>query len=608
MGRMPAFDPVRDAVLNSPVIQSFALPYNTHVQDTDVDRQEGHSIDIPSPSSSRPSSRATGSPSLTRRATDLAVLLNSDTQAPRTPSSAKPSSLSHLLLFDDDSSTTVSSTSTVEADTLSSVQSLRRRNTSLPTLDILREDVDNQAQPSSRQLSSTVSSRSFPAQQADTASHVTSASPSVSRVFPSSPLARSPVLPFSRPSSSSSNPTPLFSPPGVVKTTSSTMSQPPRPVAPSVPYNPRSRKTPAGSVLMPMTPQEIEMYKHYRGIGTQSLLAKRKRSRSKSPDDPSAPAAKRHAGDVGRVIEHYNLRPEVGVKQRLRSPIIGLKNFNNWVKSVLITRFAHPVFASSAVKSTDGLSGGCGKVLDMGCGKGGDLVKWEKARIRELIGVDIAHVSIEQARDRWKNMHPPRFTASFAALDCYRESLSKAFPPEKLAQPFDVVSMQFCMHYAFETAEKARCMLQNISRWLRRGGVFLGTIPNADYLLERLDSLPPSATDLSFGNSVYKIRFEDRRSRPLFGHRYYFWLQDAVDDVPEYIVRWDKFIELAAEYALYPIYKEEFHQIFVQHRNQEEFKSLMLRMKVVDANGESAMDEAQWEAANIYIGFVFEKR
>lgn len=29
---------------------------------------------------------------------------------------------------------------------------------------------------------------------------------------------------------------------------------------------------------------------------------------------------------------------------------------------------------------------GRGKVLDMGCGKGGDMTKWSKAHVKELIG------------------------------------------------------------------------------------------------------------------------------------------------------------------------------------------------------------------------------
>ena len=41
---------------------------------------------------------------------------------------------------------------------------------------------------------------------------------------------------------------------------------------------------------------------------------------------------------------------------------------------------------------------------------------------------------------------------------------------------------------------------------------------------------------------MYKIRFEDRENRPIFGHRYWFYLQDAVDDVPEYVVHWDNFV------------------------------------------------------------------
>jgi len=192
----------------------------------------------------------------------------------------------------------------------------------------------------------------------------------------------------------------------------------------------------------------------------------------------------------------------VGVKQRKESQIIGLKSFNNWVKSVLITQFGHPALADSPPRPGPGR--GRGKVLDMGCGKGGDLMKWNKARIRELLAVgrslctfsslfegglirlhkiDIANVSVDQARARWEQLRPPRFGASFAALDCYTEPLTNAFTPQQLAHPFDVVSMQFCMHYAFETAQKARCMLKNVSQWLRPGGVFLGTVPNAEQLL-----------------------------------------------------------------------------------------------------------------------------
>jgi mRNA (guanine-N7-)-methyltransferase len=80
-------------------------------------------------------------------------------------------------------------------------------------------------------------------------------------------------------------------------------------------------------------------------------------------------------------------------------------------------------------------------------------------------------------------MRGAHFDATFETLDCYTEPLSSVFPPAKLAQPFDVVSMQFCMHYAFETMQKAHIMLRNVSRWLRPGGIFVGTIPNSDQLL-----------------------------------------------------------------------------------------------------------------------------
>jgi mRNA (guanine-N7-)-methyltransferase len=165
-------------------------------------------------------------------------------------------------------------------------------------------------------------------------------------------------------------------------------------------------------------------------------------------------------------------------------------------------------------------------------------------RLLKGLSLDIAAISIDQARSRWDSLpRTTRFDATFATLDCYNEPLTRGIPPARLAQPFDVVSMQFCMHYAFESVAKVRCMLTNVSRWLRPGGVFVGTVPNAEQLLMRLDQLPADAPELSFGNSVYSIKFESREPRPLYGHRYSFFLQDAVEDVPEYVVHWEPFVQ-----------------------------------------------------------------
>lgn len=60
---------------------------------------------------------------------------------------------------------------------------------------------------------------------------------------------------------------------------------------------------------------------------------------------------------------------------------------------------------------------------------------------------------------------------------------------------------------------------------------------------------------------------------------------------------------MASEYRLSPIYKEEFHQVFEEHQEHPEFKPLLERMKVVDADGASAMDEDQWEAASAFFAF-----
>ena len=44
-------------------------------------------------------------------------------------------------------------------------------------------------------------------------------------------------------------------------------------------------------------------------------------------------------------------------------------------------------------------------ILDLGCGKGGDLLKWQKDMVSHYVGADIADTSVEQARERFTKMN-----------------------------------------------------------------------------------------------------------------------------------------------------------------------------------------------------------
>jgi mRNA (guanine-N7-)-methyltransferase len=112
---------------------------------------------------------------------------------------------------------------------------------------------------------------------------------------------------------------------------------------------------------------------------------------------------------------------------------------------------------------------------------------------------------------------------------------------------FDTVSMQFCLHYAFENEKKARTMLQNVSSQLRSGGHFIGTIPDANWIVKRVREEPVNS--FGFGNSIYSITFDDIQDTnddrkkigfTKYGCKYMFHLVDAVD-CPEYLVHWATF-------------------------------------------------------------------
>lgn len=176
---------------------------------------------------------------------------------------------------------------------------------------------------------------------------------------------------------------------------------------------------------------------------------------------------------------------------------------------------------------------------------------------------------------------------------------------------FDTVSMQFCLHYSFESEQKARTMLQNVTGQLRSGGHFIGTMPDANWIVKRVREQPRGV--FGFGNSIYSITFDDIHDEgdtkvgfKQFGCKYMFHLVDAVD-CPEYLVHWGTFERLANEYGLELKYKQNFHEFYKMASKEDEHARLLQRIGVIGGQAPD-MSEEEWEAAGIYLAFAFVKK
>ncbi|XP_032678279.1 mRNA cap guanine-N7 methyltransferase [Odontomachus brunneus] len=297
----------------------------------------------------------------------------------------------------------------------------------------------------------------------------------------------------------------------------------------------------------------------------------------KSKTDDDASESNKSVDHTSLVANHYNSLEEKGLRQRNQSRIVYMRNFNNWIKSMLINEYM------GKVKQTKN-HGAPLRVLDMCCGKGGDLLKWKKANITHLICADIAEVSLEQCQQRYNDMtsrssndrgFAPIYTAEFITADCTKVRLREKYKDPSMQ--LDFVSCQFAFHYSFESLSQAECMLRNASETLRPGGYFIGTIPDAYDLVSRWQKCDGN----KFGNDVYSIDFlcENKEQPPLFGAKYNFHLEGVVD-CPEFLVHLPTLRKLALKNGLDLVSFEKFDVFYERFKN--EGKSLLGNMQALE--------------------------
>ncbi|OAX79374.1 hypothetical protein ACJ72_06309 [Emergomyces africanus] len=417
---------------------------------------------------------------------------------------------------------------------------------------------------------------------------------------------------------------------------------------------PRQRKRPGGAAR----------------IGSANLEAlKRRQEERERQREEEAKLALRERGVHDVVRQHYNAVPERGREWRKTdSRIKGLRSFNNWIKSTVIQKFSpdEEFLARANGKTWAGAEPVEEKkllVIDVGCGKGGDLGKWQQAPqpVDLYVGLDPAEISIEQARERYSSMKSgkgrmgrrgnPLFHAEFYPKDCFGEWVGdipiiqqvgidgSVGPGGSMMAArwggggFDIVVSMFSMHYAFESEVKARQMLHNVAGLLKKGGRFIGVGPNSDVLSakvvefhekkkiqeaaaaaaaarlgddgEREDGEVEESpmTVPEWGNSIYRVRFpgetpEDGVFRPAFGWKYSYFMEEAVEEIPEYVVPWEAFRALTQDYNLELQYRKPFLDIWKEEKDDPILGPLSERMGVrARGGGPILVNDEELEAA-----------
>lgn len=171
---------------------------------------------------------------------------------------------------------------------------------------------------------------------------------------------------------------------------------------------------------------------------------------------------------------------------------IGLKNFHNFLKSQIIYNYAY-------INNGNKL-----EVLDYSCGKGGDILKFFHARIKNYMGFDNVSDNLTAGRngaisryENYKTKYPQfpdmKFFVSDGSmpLDLKHQELFVKKDDikslkilrqyfDKKYKTFDVINCQFAVHYFFKNEESFSNLIDNFEKYTKSGGYVLLTCFDAE--------------------------------------------------------------------------------------------------------------------------------
>ena len=179
-----------------------------------------------------------------------------------------------------------------------------------------------------------------------------------------------------------------------------------------------------------------------------------------------------------------------------------MRQFINWIKDSIIWTYCHPMYQDNRQLS----------VLDLGCGKGQDIMKWVPPRIASYVGVDIDREGfvnpVDGFESRYKqqrkrpNFPKMTFIQADAGAELTIEAQKRALniqnlhgeqhfnrifsPDPKRRTLFDRVSCMLAMHYFLRNEDTWANFKNNLNSCLRNGGYYFALTFDGRRIVELL--------------------------------------------------------------------------------------------------------------------------
>jgi mRNA (guanine-N7-)-methyltransferase len=266
---------------------------------------------------------------------------------------------------------------------------------------------------------------------------------------------------------------------------------------------------------------------------------------------------------------------------------------NIWIKShTLLQRFKNDKKMS---------------LLDLACGRGGDLWKWVNGGFDRVLGLDLFEDNISNpeggAYSRLLDKKlPPGYKYIFVPYDvrlpidaAHINQIDDASDrmvlqtlwgmiPKQMVKPagllpyygfakggFDVVSCQFAIHYFFETSDIFDVFVSNVSRSTKQGGYFIGTCMDASRVTEKMKNVEKGQdkTAIKDGQIIWSIKKQyDDDSDEKFGRTISVYLESIDQMIDEFLVDYDLLSEILVTHGFKEVATGTFEESFDQLKDE----------------------------------------